>query len=1145
MQPLADNRSVTAHWRRGRRRVVRQFLFVVALGMLGLLGIAPSTGAQTDRAGPPLRAWQYQVIVEALQDPDPETRIAALAWLANHGRPDQANQTNADLLADLGLKLSEPDQRDWVLRALAAIGPAGGRFAPDVAALLHDPGVTVRGHAALALGAMGDAGARFAPNVAELLSDRTGPETGRRFADEIGPEVSREALAPRAEAAQALGAMGNAGARYAPRVAALLNDRDELVQMAAMKALGAMGAAGAQYASAIGALVFAQPALPYQETAAKALAAMGEAGATVTADRLPALVSNPAANVRGMAAKLLGALGVFGTRFAPQMRALLTDPDPHVRSDAVFAVARMAEGGSQFAPDLARLLSDSSERVEIRGAAGWALGRIGQATAVVAQDVAGLLADSRQDVRVSAALALAEMGQSGARFASSVLPLLNDDSNYVRVEAVAALGGMGRAGAPVGPDIARLLLDKDSHVRTTAVSALMNMGASGVRYAPEVAARLDDVSATARTAASDALARAAWENGPISTASLRAACLQGVVHDRDNASRFRLTCHLLGPLSEAEKTLMLWVSDQAPDPAGLAKKDAVKVLTELLSLWSAIDARKSQSKVPSYPELRGRVAARLEALATAHPSQFSAGDLPLLGRLTGTLESAGLGEAAAVRDVRDEVQNFGRVLRALQVLGVHGALWALLIYAYPHRRTVQSFFFWNRWGRWFLGLGYVGLLIALVPWLRQRMFIPFRESLVQRRALFGFDERSYFPDIDVIEQGRKGDDSSRRPLPTVLPEVDGQIVLEGESGLGKTTLLQRLAVTSRRIAVLLRATECNDGVVVAIQARLIGWQIRDESYLRTLIHLGAVDVLVDGLNEAKPETRSRIVQFVEESFRGNFIITTQPMDWERPRTARILTLQPLRADQIEGFLVQQWPAIARSATLDEDAYGQAVKTYVAALVADSDDTIGLRVLSNPMEASIVAELLARGERPDLLRLVKQRFAAMEEGFRSRESRPFPYPRFAEQVYAWRVSGAPYFDPTGFDAEVAMLVEHKLMVARTVLVRSADGTKNVNRWWFRHDRFMEFCLLPAFMGEHAERQRQHVADEAFFGVYDLLALRLPDDEELELWKFLAENAADTRRNELLNRYTIARRGRTLESTADADSSVPLIAGKSAT
>ena len=73
--------------------------------------------------------------------------------------------------------------------------------------------------------------------------------------------------------------------------------------------------------------------------------------------------------------------------------------------------------------------------------------------------------------------------------------------------------------------------------------------------------------------------------------------------------------------------------------------------------------------------------------------------------------------------------------------------------------------------------------------------------------------------------------------------------------------------------------------------------------------------------------------------------------------------------------------------------------------------------------------------------------------------------------------------------------------------------------------MEFFLLPAFLdAEHEQRRFDHVEDERFWGVYELLAAKLPDREEGGLYKFLNEWAAATNQNELRNRYELARRRR---------------------
>ncbi|WP_157160163.1 hypothetical protein [Cupriavidus sp. BIS7] len=47
------------------------------------------------------------------------------------------------------------------------------------------------------------------------------------------------------------------------------------------------------------------------------------------------------------------------------------------------------------------------------------------------------------------------------------------------------------------------------------------------------------------------------------------------------------------------------------------------------------------------------------------------------------------------------------------------------------------------------------------------------------------------------------------------------------------------------------------------------------------------------------------------------------------------------------------------------------------------------------------------------------------------------------------------------------------------------------------------------------------------MYELLALKLSDDDELKLRDFLVEQAADTQRNDLPNRYTVVRRRRCVQ------------------
>ena len=93
-------------------------------------------------------------------------------------------------------------------------------------------------------------------------------------------------------------------------------------------------------------------------------------------------------------------------------------------------------------------------------------------------------------------------------------------------------------------------------------------------------------------------------------------------------------------------------------------------------------------------------------------------------------------------------------------------------------------------------------------------------------------------------------------------------------------------------------------MISAISAKLQG-QVQDAKFLRNLIYYGAIDICIDGLNEVTADTRAKVSQFVESYFRGNIIMTTQPLDWIPPSTAKKYELQPLEREQIQQFLISR------------------------------------------------------------------------------------------------------------------------------------------------------------------------------------------------------------------------------------------------
>lgn len=517
---------------------------------------------------------------------------------------------------------------------------------------------------------------------------------------------------------------------------------------------------------------------------------------------------------------------------------------------------------------------------------------------------------------------------------------------------------------------------------------------------------------------------------------------------------------------------------------------------------------------------------------------FTDVDEPMLTTWREQMEA--VGESAYAEQIDRtlrRVKGIGYLKWLVWFLLAHGALWCAVIALYPYVGFLQATLVWNRWVRRLFGLGYVGLLLRVVPALARRLFAPFRNALVPPGAMTGFQAQSYYSQCQL--RPARGRDQDVIPVDSVLKSARGRVVLQGASGLGKTTLLRHLAQQGGDTVMLLRALDCKEGVLRAIQLRL-PMPARDPTYLAELVRSGALILMIDGLNEASPDTRARIDHFLQSEYRGYFLLTTQPLHWEPPTQADVYDLLPLEESAIQMFLLQQWAAL-KSVQADQSKYEQDVAEFIGALrtaAAQGDDLAQSRLhaLCNPMEAVLAAELLAKGQRPDTGRMLAQFFALMRGDFKQIENREFPDAAFAERVYDWRLSGQAFIDVSGFEREAEFLRQHKLMRRREEELPQHDGQRRVESvWQFRHDRIMDYALLPAFMDEHQDRQFKHWRDARFNGVYDLLVERLPLEQARQLLSFLQDRAAESNDSALCMRLASVLRERegTLLGTIEQD------------
>jgi hypothetical protein len=331
---------------------------------------------------------------------------------------------------------------------------------------------------------------------------------------------------------------------------------------------------------------------------------------------------------------------------------------------------------------------------------------------------------------------------------------------------------------------------------------------------------------------------------------------------------------------------------------------------------------------------------------------------------------------------------------------------------------------------------------------------------------------------------------------------------------------------SRPVAVFLPAQRCGKGVLSAIQEKLKG-HVDDKRFLKRLIYRGALNIYIDGLNEAPTKVLAKISQFAEASFRSNLLLVSQPIKWELPASVRTLELQSLGEARIETFLSSR--PLPEDVHLDRAEYQQRVNEFLTRhfLEAVSEEAFQrmFAVLSSPLELTLIAEMLARGRTPDVFNLQQQYFNLMELDYSENNGgQNFPLSEFAEDVYGIRKQNDRMTKlRESWTTELYFLSKHRLMFKRDIEAGSASGKQIVTRWYFRHDIFQDFFLCWAFF-DSPERQNEHMGDARFRGVYLSLAHRLPLEKALDLRDRLTEYAADNSDHTVSDTYILNLRTR---------------------
>ncbi|MEH2226721.1 HEAT repeat domain-containing protein [Nostoc sp.] len=1076
------------------------FFFFPFILLLTLFLTLPWVSAK-EQPKPKPEAWQINGIVAALDDGYDGVKKLAFDKFNEYDlknfksvvhKPEDIAQKAAKILKD---KTVDPSVRSSAAVALGNLGEAAKPYVKDIADILKNKTVdpSVRSSAAVALGNLGEAAKPYVKDILDFLKDKT-----------VDPSV-------RSSAALALGNLGEAAKPYVKDILDFLKDKtvDLIVRYSAAVVLGNLGEAAKPYVKDIADILKDKTVDKFvRRDTAVVLGNLGEAAKPYVKDIFDFFKDKAVdSNVRSGAAIALVNLGEAAKPYVKDILDILKDKsvDRYVRSGVALALRNLGEAAKPYVKDIAEILKDKSVDPSVRSSAAVALGNLGEAAKPYVKDILDFLKDKTVDpfVRSDAAEALGNLGEVAKPHVKDIADILKDKTvdKYVRSGAAEALGNLGEAAKPYVKDILDFLKDKtvDSYVRSRAASALGNLGEVAKPYVKDILDILKDKSVdyTVRSGAASALGKIEQLNLNNIVVILDSIYYAG----QSEFAQWRFLTYFLSGGTDEVKTLLTWLGfpDTKTIPNSLSHDRGDKTLKIFAQAWEP-----SQG----FPRLREDLAKQIAVVA--RKVSWQPQDIVILETHYNNLKNAGYNEADSLQSVIVNLKTWQWLFNARTTILIHAAFWLVLIFAYPKFPQVQAIFFWNPWVRRILGVGYVGLILTWVPFFREKLFEPFKPSLLADAGLDNFNPEAYFPNSKVKVPGV----DEPVPITQVLPNIKGQVILEGDSGLGKSMYLRYLVKTSGRLVVYLPAQKCDKGVIEAIQAKLHG-QAQDADFLKNLIYSGALDICIDGLNEVTADTRAKICQFAESYFRGNIIMTTQPLEWTPPSTAKIYKLLPLEEPQIQQFLISRQPRLPKNAKVQGTNYEQATANFLTKALSNQQSPQELsaieKVLSNPMDLTVVALMLSQGEYPDLFHLQQHQYQLMAREYLQEWNQEFPLKKFSDAVYQMRLNDEQALPADEFYQVLQSLEDdkYKMVVSRQWQDEKGEAKRE---WYFRHDKIMDFFLVQNFLGESEEAKNRlldHMDDPRFRGVYFLLATLLPLDAAKELKEKLVQYAADTK------------------------------------
>jgi ligand-binding sensor domain-containing protein len=249
---------------------------------------------------------------------------------------------------------------------------------------------------------------------------------------------------------------------------------------------------------------------------------------------------------------------------------------------------------------------------------------------------------------------------------------------------------------------------------------------------------------------------------------------------------------------------------------------------------------------------------------------------------------------------------------------------------------------------------FIPTLISVSPHIRRYLLIRYLKSLQKDKNFSKWEKDFVYPSASF--HGETFGDKIRK---------ERKIFLAGKSGVGKTVFFQYLThyfanssnskkILEKSIPVFLPLESFTQpDLETMIQDQLINYgRFSDKSLISWFLLQGGFLILIDGLNEVDEKRRKLVLEFLNKSWKANYICINSQIKYKEFKSMEDEELNPLSPDTVDDFIRRK---IESDANGDLSAGDKKVQEVLERFPKEAKE-----LFTNPQELVFAIEIAESG-----------------------------------------------------------------------------------------------------------------------------------------------------------------------------------------